>query len=215
MRKEGASVILEPHVAALEEALSPRQTELLRCTYQVLAEHGLRQMTLRRVAERAGINKGLLLYYFGNKENLILSTMRWVLARVGRRILSAVSQAGRPEDKVRATIDAIFVDPKANRDFYLVYLDLVTTAARQHRFQELSATFRNIVDAVYAHIIEEGVREGAFRVRDVREAASVVRALVDGLFLQWLHEPDLEATHALVRERCKQAIFSYLQSQEG
>ncbi len=210
MKQKSASAILEPHVTALEEALSPKQAELLRCTYQVLAEHGLRQMTLRRVAERAGVNKGLLLYYFGNKENLVLSAMRWVLARVGRRILSAVSQAGGAEEKIRATIDAIFVDPKANRDFYLVYLDLVTTAARQHRFQELSTTFRNIVDAVYAYIIEEGVREGAFRVQDVQEAASVVRALVDGLFLQWLHEPDLEATHALVRERCKQAVFSYL-----
>jgi len=212
MRTGFGSAAIRPHVAALEESLSPKQTQLLRSTYQVLAECGLKQMTLRRVAERAGVNKGLLLYYFGTKEDLILSTMRWVLARVGHRIQAAVSQAGSAEDKVRATIDAIFVDPRANRDFYLVYLDLVGTAARQRRFQELSATFRNIVDAVYAHIIEEGVREGAFRVRDVQEAASVVRAVVDGFFLQWLHEPDLEATHPVVRERCKQAIFTYLKA---
>jgi len=197
-------------VAALEAQLSPKQEHLLRCTYQVLAEGGLRGLSLQRVADRAQVSKGILLYYFGTKENLVLATLRWVLARVARRIYAAVRRARTPEEKIQATIDAIFVDPKANRDFYLVYTDLLSSAARQHRFQELSATFRGIVDAVYGQIIEEGVRAGAFRVRDVQEAAAVMRALVDGLFLQWLQEPDPEATHAQTRERCKHALFTYL-----
>ncbi len=202
-------------LAALEEELSPKRERLLRCTYQVLAEGGLRQLSLQRVADRAGVSKGILLYYFGTKENLVLATLRWVLARVARRIFSAVRRARSAEEKIRATIDAIFVDPKANRDFYLVYTDLLSSAARQHRFQELSSTFRGIVDAVYGQIIAEGVGEGAFRVRDVQEAAAVMRALVDGLFLQWLQEPDPEATYAQTRERCKHALFTYLRGGEG
>jgi len=197
-------------VAALEAEFPPKQEHLLRCTYQVLAESGLRHLSLQRVASRAGVSKGILLYYFGSKENLVLATLRWVLARVARRIFSAIRRARTAQEKIQATIDAIFVDPQANRDFYLVYTDLLSSAARQHRFQELSATFRGIVDAVYGQIIQEGVQEGAFRVRDVQEAAAVMRALVDGLFLQWLQEPDPAATHAQTRERCKHALFTYL-----
>ncbi len=199
-----------PLVAALEEELSPKREHLLRCAYQVLAERGSRQMSLQRVADRAGVSKGILLYYFGTKENLVLATLRWVLARVARRIFSAVRNARSAEEKIRATIDAIFVGPKANRDFYLVYTDLLASAARQHRFQELSSTFRSIVDAVYGQVILEGVQEGAFHVRDVQEAAAVMRAVVDGLFLQWLQEPDPERTYAQTRERCKHAVFTYL-----
>ncbi|GBD30247.1 HTH-type transcriptional regulator BetI [bacterium HR32] len=202
-------------MTALEEDLSPKQQHLLRCTYQVLAEGGLRHLSLQRVADRAEVSKGILLYYFGTKEKLVLATLRWVLARVARRIHAAVQRARTAEEKVHATVDAIFVDPKANRDFYLVYMDLLASAARQHTFQELSATFRDIVDAAYGQIIGEGVREGAFRVRDVQEAAAVMRALVDGLFLQWLQEPDPGATHRQVRERCKHAIFTYLRGGEG
>lgn len=201
---------MQPQVAALGAGFSPKQEHLLRSTYQVLAEGGLQQLSLHRVASRAGVSKGILLYYFGSKENLVLATLRWVLARVARRIYAAVRRARTAEEKIQATIDAIFVDPQANRDFYLVYTDLLSSAARQHRFQELSATFRSIVDAVYGQIIQEGIQEGAFRVRDVQEAAAVTRALVDGLFLQWLQEPDPVATHAQTRERCKHALFTYL-----
>lgn len=202
-------------MTALEEELSPKREHLLRCTYQVLADGGLHYLSLQKVANRAGVSKGILLYYFGTKENLVLATLRWVLARVARRIYAAVRKARSAEEKIQATIDAIFVDPKANRDFYLVYTDLLSSAARQHRFQELSSTFRGIVDAVYGQIIEEGVREGAFRVREVQEAAAVMRALVDGLFLQWLQEPDPDATYAQTRERCKHAVFTYLRRGEA
>lgn len=199
-----------PGAAGLEEPRTARHAHLLRHTYRVLVEQGLRQLSLQRVADRAGVSKGILLYYFGTKENLILAAMRWVLARVARRIHTAVHRAPTAEEKVAAMIDAIFVDPKANRDFYLVFLDLLGAAARQDRFDELSTTFRSIVDAAYAHIIEEGVRAGVFRAPEVAEAASVVRAIVDGLFLQWLQEPDWEARHALTRERCRQAVLGYL-----
>ncbi|MDR7555858.1 MAG: TetR/AcrR family transcriptional regulator [Armatimonadota bacterium] len=194
----------------LDEPRSARHAHLLRHTYRVLVEQGLRRLSLQRVADRAGVSKGILLYYFGTKENLVLATMRWVLARVARRIHTAVHRAPTAEAKVAAMVDAIFVDPRANRDFYLVFLDLLGAAARHDRFDELSATFRGIVDAAYAHIIEEGLREGVFQVPDVAAAASVVRAIVDGLFLQWLQEPDWEARHASTRERCLQAVLGYL-----
>lgn len=195
-----------------EQALSKKQMHLLRSTYRVLAEKGLKELSLQHVADQAGVSKGILLYYFGSKENLILAAMRWVLGRVAERIRTAVFEARSAEEKVTAMLDAIFIDPKANRDFYLVFLDLLSTAARLDRFDELSATFRTTVNAVYAHIIEHGIEQGTFKIANANEAAAVVRGIIDGLFLQWLQEADRDATHERTRETCKRAVLAYLRS---
>jgi len=193
--------------------LSAKHIRLLRSTYRVMAEKGVQGLSLHHVADAAGVSKGTVLYYFGSKENLILSAMRWVLGRVAHRIRTAVFQAASAEDKVIAMIDAIFIDPRANRDFYLVFNDLLSYAARLDQFDALSATFRNSVNAVYAHIIEHGIQHGTFRITDAFEAASVVRAMIDGLSLQWLQEPEWEHLHAQLRESCKRAVLSYLRSE--
>lgn len=201
--------------AVEEPPLSAKHIRLLRSTYRVMAEKGVRGLSLHHVADAAGVSKGTLLYYFGSKENLILSAMRWVLGRVAHRIRTAVFQAASAEDKVIAMIDAIFIDPRANRDFYLVFNDLLSHAARLDKFDALSATFRNSVNAVYAHIIEHGIQHGTFRLADAFEAASVVRAMIDGLSLQWLQEPEWERLHAQLRESCKRAVLSYLRSESA
>lgn len=200
------AVPLEEHVH------SKKQMHLLRSTYRVLAEKGLKELSLQHVADQAGVSKGILLYYFGSKENLILAAMRWVLGRVAERIRTAVFEAESAEEKVTAMLDAIFIDPKANRDFYLVFLDLLSTAARLDRFDEISATFRTTVNAVYAHIIEHGIEQGTFTITNANEAAAVVRGIIDGLFLQWLQEADRDATHGRTRETCKRAVLAYLRS---
>jgi len=49
-----------------------------------------------------------------------------------------------------------------------------------------------------------------FPTRDVNAAGAAVRALIDGLFLQWLLERDWDATHQSYRELCKRSILTYL-----
>ncbi|MDQ4064259.1 MAG: TetR family transcriptional regulator, partial [Actinomycetota bacterium] len=64
----------------LEEVLPPKQAHLIRSAYKVMGEKGINHLSLQDVADEAGVSKAILPYYFDSKENLILLTMRWVLA---------------------------------------------------------------------------------------------------------------------------------------
>jgi hypothetical protein len=59
-------------------------------------------------------------------------------------------------------------------------------------------------------IVRDGVRRGDFHVRDVDAAASTVRAIFDGLMMQWLAESDLETSFSTYRERCELELLRYL-----
>jgi TetR/AcrR family fatty acid metabolism transcriptional regulator len=193
----------------LQAQATPEQERLIRSTYRLIGTKGMHRMTLQDVADSAEVSKALVLYYFKTKENLVLATMRWVLAQVAARMSAGIAEAEAPEDKVRAAIDAIFVDPLRNRNFYLAYTDLIAHAARNDRFGELNATFRAIVNGAYAELIRSGTG-GPFRVADVDEAAMGFRALVDGFFLQWLEEPEWERLHGAYKAACTRALLTYL-----
>ena len=196
------------HEALLEEFV-PAEEALVRSAYRLIADKGIERTTLQNIADTAGVSKALAVYYFKTKENLLLAAMRWVLARVAERMTGVVASVEDPEEKVHAMIDAIFVDPRRNRDFYLAYTALVGEAARNERFNELSATFRSIMNAAYADLIESG--DGTvFEVDTVEEAAMAVRALIDGFFIQWLEETDWTELHAHYKAACARAILRYL-----
>ncbi len=192
------------------EALAPKQAHLIRSAYKVMGEKGLSHLSLQDVADEAGVSKAILPYYFESKENLTLLTMRWVLARVAGRIREAIDEVETAEEKVSAMVDAIFVSPESNRRFYLVFFDFLGYAARNDRFADVGATFHEICNGLYAEVIRLGQEEGVFREGDAHESAAIVRALVDGLFTQWIQDKDWEKTHAECREVCKRSVLTYL-----
>lgn len=192
------------------EVLAPKQAHLVRSAYKVMGEKGLSRLSLQDVADEAGVSKAILPYYFDSKENLILLTMRWVLARVAQRIREAIEEVETAEEKVSAMVDAIFVSPESNRRFYLVFFGFLVHAARNDKFADVSATFHEICNGLYAEVVRLGQEEGVFGKTDAREAAAVVRALVDGLFTQWVQDRDWEKTHTEYREACKRSILTYL-----
>jgi len=194
------------------EALAPKQAHLIRSAYKVMGEKGISHLSLQDVADEAGVSKAILPYYFESKENLTLLAMRWVLARVAQRIREAIAEAESAEAKVAAMIDAIFVSPDSNRRFYLVFFDFLGYAARNERFADVGATFHEICNGIYAEVVRLGQEEGVFREGNANEAATVVRALVDGLFTQWIQDRNWKKTHAEYREMCKRSVLAYLKA---
>lgn len=197
---------------APDDTLAPKHLQILRSTYKMMGVKGVNQLALHDVAEDAGVSKALLLYHFKSKEALILATLRWVLGRVAERIQRAVADVETAEAKVERMLDAIFIRPDLNRHFYLVYADLLGYAARLDTFSAVATTFHETVNDTYAGVAALGMREGIFALGDPQIAATAMRALIDGLFVQWLLERDWEASHATYRRLCNQAILAYLRA---
>jgi TetR/AcrR family transcriptional regulator, fatty acid metabolism regulator protein len=197
--------VAQPPLALGEQ--SAKQEELLRLAYRLMATKGMHRMTLQDVADAAGMSKANVVYHYKTKEDLVLKAMQWVLERVAARVVEATASASGRNAKIRAMIDAIFVDPQRNRNFYIVYAELIAHSSRNGRFASLNGWFRDIVTGQYAEVIGSTDRRSK---KAVTEAATVVRALIDGLFLQWLEEPDWEAKHAEYKDLCVRSIIAFL-----
>jgi len=71
---------------------SETRTGLLDAAEQMMLDEGYAAVTSRRVADRAGVNSGLVYYYFGTMDELFLAVFRrraeWMLERQAEALAS-------------------------------------------------------------------------------------------------------------------------------
>ena len=187
-----------------------RRSELLRTVYRVMARGGVHRVPLQKIAEEAGVSKGLLLYHFETKDAMVVEAMQWVLEATEARIRQHMKEAEGTDRILAAILDAIWIDAEANRDFFRFYLDGVEHQARSPQFEEFGDRGRNVINRLYEEVIADGVARGLFSVSDVGLAATVMRAVIEGIFLQWLQRRDWREAHAAYKQMCLEALTTLL-----
>ena len=195
---------------AISDHEAQRRLALLKATFREVAEKGFSGVTLESIAQRAGVSKGVTLYYFPSKEDLFRQLFGWLIDSIQQRMREAVAAADDPVEKIRALVALIFPSPSKNRAFFRAYIDFCGLAARREGFRQIGERFYAGCREIDGGIVEEGMRRGAFSDRDPEETASTLRAIFDGLMLQWLTEKDPEATFATYRQRCERELLHYL-----
>jgi AcrR family transcriptional regulator len=188
-----------------------RREEIIAATYRAFVDKGFYDVTLQDISEYAGFSKGVTMYYFKSKEEVFQALLEWLVTKIAERMTTSVAEHFSAMDKLNALIDSVFLGARENREFYLVYLDYLSLGSRRHLFGSTHANFYEQCRELGRHIVEQGIREGTFRSVDPSAAAAVVRALVDGLCIQWLFD-SREDTFTIYKERCRAAAIAFLKA---
>ncbi|MGH8916194.1 MAG: TetR/AcrR family transcriptional regulator [Acidimicrobiia bacterium] len=196
--------------AAARARTEDRRAALIRAAYEVMARDGVHRVPLQQIATEAGVSKGLLIYHFQTKDGLVLAALEWVLEATEARIRSMLAAADDPAHAISNVVDAIWWKPEANRDFFRFYLDGVEHQARSPEFDEFAGKGRSIINSFYREVIVAGVGAGVLHVEDPTRAAIQMRAVIEGMFLQWLQTGDWRANHGHFKEMCREALLETL-----
>ena len=93
--------------------------------------------------------------------------------------------------------------------FYRVYLDFLGAGLRNAEIRRSTLTFILGCAEMEREVVARGIAERTFRGDlDAHEAAAVVRALIDGLSIDWLFHDD--EPFERFRRRLHEAVFGYL-----
>lgn len=100
-----------------------RRKQILRAAYHVASRHGLDGLTIRRVAARAGLSAGLVMFHFKTKAQLLASLLDWLLAttavlEIGPGIAGVSSPLDRLLALLRQEMDRLGREPKRVRLFF-------------------------------------------------------------------------------------------------
>ena len=193
-----------------DPALADRRREaLVKAGYAEIVEKGIQGVTLDSVVTRAGSSKGGALYYFRTKEDLLFGVLQWLLAQVDRTLDEVARSQDPPRSRLAAEVEVLFHSAEVNRRLYLVLFDFVSLGARSERFRSLLADFFERCRRRDKAILDEGIRQRQFRHLNSEDAATTIRALVDGYCLQWMMGPETVPVE-VYRDRCRAVLGAYL-----
>jgi AcrR family transcriptional regulator len=90
---------IEDHRRAVQEAT-------LDTTAALVAEHGLRSVTMSRVAEETGIGRATLYKYFPDVEAILVAWHERQIARHLKHLAQLRDRSGRPRERLEAVLEA-------------------------------------------------------------------------------------------------------------
>ncbi|HVS99508.1 MAG TPA: TetR/AcrR family transcriptional regulator [Solirubrobacterales bacterium] len=163
-----------------------------------VARRGAAGSTFEHVAREAGVSRGLLHYYFGTKERLLVEVVRrdteLRIARLDELLAEAKTADAVLDVLVSSLTDMIDNDP----GYFLLLYELFSAGRRnldiQHEVGQLFEACRSHVADVFRAKEDEGILSLRF---DAEAVVAYLLAVADGFALQSLSDPSRDMRPAL------------------
>lgn len=174
----------------LESEKARRIVDAMR---ESVARRGSAGSTFDHVAREAGVSRGLLHYYFGTKERLLVEVVRRDSEiRLGA-LAAALGVARTADDFIDALVRSLEQLIEADPGFVVLMHELFTLSRRNEEIAGELATLSRSARSDIAASLKAKQDEGIVRLGDEPDAvAGVLLALADGLALRFLIEPELD-----------------------
>jgi AcrR family transcriptional regulator len=156
-----------------------------------VGKRGAAGSTFDHVAREAGVSRGLLHYYFGSKEQLLVEVVRHDCDVRNRNMDERLERAGSVEEILDALVVGLneFIEDDAGGQA-VIYEMLSASRHSEEIRAELAELYRQWRERLGGWLrVKE--REGVIRLQAEPEAvASILFALGDGFGIQVLSDPD-------------------------
>jgi len=176
-----------------------RRAQLIECAIETIATLGYAQASLAQIAKRAGISKGIIIYYFSSKEALVEQIVTEIytaaVQAVSPQITAQPTAQLRLQAYIRSAVD--YIGTHRMRMVALLEIALnFRTADGKLRYAGTSEEW--ILSALEA-LLRQGQEDGEFRAFDPRVMAVTIRRAIDAVAPLLAAHPNLD-TDSYARE---------------
>lgn len=156
-----------------------RRAALIEATIAAIGETGSLDVTVSKIAKRAGVSSGLAHHYFGSKEQLFLDAMRHILGQYGARVRAELAEATTKRERLNAIIAASFDENEFAPEVISSWLTFYVQAQKMPGARRLLK--------IYTRRLHSNLVYNLGQMTNASNAnliASAVGAMIDGLYIR-------------------------------
>lgn len=169
-----------------------RRGQIVDAAIEVIASIGYAQASLARIAEHAGISKGVISYHFADKDHLIRQVLEQILAAFASYMRPRVeAQRDSAAGMLRAYVESNVGFMREHRNHVLALVDILSHA-RGRKGECLVSPKQDAGLAALEQILRRGQRTGEFRRFSTRVMAMTIRHAIDAIAPQMITNPGLD-----------------------
>lgn len=168
-------------------AAQARRDQITRVAAEVVAEVGYANASTARIAERAGISKGVITYHFESKDEILRSVALNLFDRCSEEIETSIAAATTASEQVHGWIRAELKFFAAHRVEYIAMTDIMAN----HRDPGFLCAFDDEVAAEthrLAKILRQGQQQSEFRPFDAEAVAHIILRCRDSVLDSWAQD---------------------------
>lgn len=156
-----------------------RRAALVEAAIAEIGAAGTLDVTVSRIARRAGVSSGLAHHYFGSKEQIFLASMRHIQTLFGRRVREELQAAHTPRDRLNAIIAASFDPDEFAPEIVSAWLIFYVQAQNSPPARRLLRVYTTRLHSNLVFNLKALTNEG-----NAHLIAAALGALIDGLYIR-------------------------------
>lgn len=167
-----------------------RQQQLIDATFHCICQHGTEELSVRLIAQQAGLSLGMVRHHFRSKDELLAATLHYLSSRVQGQIGLAMEKSyASPTERLYAFLVACLHPQQFDADYVrarFLFWGLAQT----------NPTVRRVHDEIYRRF-ERQVRELIAAIAretdaniDLDAVTLAILALLKGIWVEWSLSPN-------------------------
>jgi AcrR family transcriptional regulator len=185
-------------MAAPQRTLAGEKSQrIIEAMRESVAEVGIAGSTFDRVSRKAGVSRGLLHYYFGTKERLLVEVIRRDTEIRVEALGAAVRDAESVDGVIVALFDTFARTLAAETGYVYLVSELFVAGRHNAEIRDELGRLYGTARSELAEVLREKERQGALRLRyPAEDVLSYLFAAGDGAAVQRLTQPDVDFSGA-------------------
>jgi AcrR family transcriptional regulator len=185
--------------ATKERELSGEKAQrIIDAMRESVAKRGAAGSTFEHVAREAGVSRGLLHYYFGTKERLLVEVVRRDAEIRVARLDEPLAKAKTVDDVIDVLVASLTDMIENEPAFFLLLYELFSAGRRNPEIRHEVGQLFDRTRSHVADVLKAKEQEGVLNLRhDAEAVVSYLFAVGDGFALQSLSDPERDIGSAL------------------
>jgi TetR/AcrR family transcriptional regulator, transcriptional repressor of bet genes len=159
-----------------------RRAQILAALYDCLAETAYENISVKKLAERAGVSHGIIHYYFKDKDEIVEALMLSIVEKYEARLATLIEQAPLAKPSIQTLLDHFLDDFIFDVRLNKVFINLIQMSFDREKIREYLHRYLSI----WRENVLKVVEYNDYPPHEAKMAAYAVTALIDGLGMHWI-----------------------------
>ncbi len=170
-----------------------RRAQIVDAATRTIAEEGYARASLGRIADRAGISRGLISYHFTGKEELITEVVRGVIEQARDYMLPRIAAEPTGPGMVRAYIESNLVFIREHRDQLIAVVEIARHRVAEDKPRDVPRRELHEGVRALAELLSRFQEAGDLRADfDPHAVAIAIRAAIDAVPARLTADPQFD-----------------------
>lgn len=158
-----------------------RRAQIIECAIDAIADVGFARATLAEIARRANVSKGVILYYFDGKDDLIRKVVESIYTIASEFMLPRLEQQPTVRDTLHAYIEGNIAYMAERRTYIIALVEIFGGFRERDGTSKFAPGGHDYMNAHLIELLQSGQQSGEFRDFDAPAMSFAIRASIDML----------------------------------